>query len=104
MAEAEETIGGESSLENLPEIADEENGSEEEQEPEQTLEEQLTELIQNLLHKSSLVAIKAMKDLEQMMIQGIHTQELADCANQLVWYSMNFYNILGRKNSSRVWR
>nr|CAD2176256.1 unnamed protein product [Meloidogyne enterolobii] len=80
---------GETSLDNLPEIVDPENQEnldleESQQEEEPTLEERLTELVQNVLNKSCAVAIRAMKDLEQKFLNDEDTLELIECANKLV--------------------
>lgn len=79
---------GETSLDNLPEIVEPEHQNNEleesQHEEEQTLEERLTELVQNLLNKSCAVAIRAMKDLEQMFLNDEYILELIDCANKLV--------------------
>lgn len=73
-------------LEDLPEIADPDDNEEEqsEAEPEPTLEEVLQELVANLLHKTSAIAVKAMKELEQHATAGDHIPELLRCAEQLV--------------------
>jgi hypothetical protein len=93
-------IPGEDSIENLPEIIDpEENEAienqeeEEDQEPEQTIEEKINELMQNLLNKSSAIAIKAMKDVEQMASAGQNVQQLVESANHLVSLRHIYYLI-----------
>lgn len=59
---------------------------EEEEEPElqKTLEEALTEMVQDILNKSSPIAVKAMKDLKQMVSLGENIPEVFEVANQLV--------------------
>lgn len=77
-------------LEDLPEIMDQQDpiddmsDDDEDLEPEQTLGELLTELVQNILHKTSSVAIKAMKDIEQMVSAGENLNELIESANKLM--------------------
>lgn len=47
------------------------------------------EMVANLLHKTSAVALKAMKELEQCISSGQHIPELLQAADELVGFCVN---------------